>query len=129
MAKIIILDDHPDICKFLRVLLASAGHEVRTSQVGDEAIDFGYLFQPDILITDWRLNCEYDGLEVADAFRVANKSIKTILMTGYSLSEVKKQVSNLDIFKIITKPFSGDTILKSVNEALKSQRQIGFSLN
>ena len=71
MAKIVILDDQPEICESIQRRLAEDGHEVRTSNVGDEAIDFGHLFEPDLLITDWHLGSEYDGLEVADAFRFA----------------------------------------------------------
>jgi DNA-binding NtrC family response regulator len=118
MAKIVVLDDQPDICENIKERLSEDGHEVRTSLVGDEAIDFGYLFQPDVLITDWRLGSEYDGLEVAEAFRVANKDVKTILITGHSIQEVQNEVADLDIFKTIAKPFSLDVISDSVAQAM-----------
>lgn len=128
MAKIVILDDHPDVCSFIQQRLARDGHDVRTSSVGDEAIDFVYLFKPDILITDWRLGDEYDGLEVAEAFRFANENIKTILITGHSIPEVEKRISTQEIFRTIPKPFSQEVIAKAVNAALK-QADVDFSLN
>ena len=118
MAKIVILDDQPDICSYIEERLTEDGHEVRTSHVGDEAIDFGYLFEPDVLITDWRLGSEYNGLEVAEAIRFANDNIKTILITGYSVQDVQDQLDNVEIFKTVKKPFSLKDISDVVAEAL-----------
>ena len=119
MAKIVVLDDQSDVCEFIKVRLSEDGHDVRTSQLGDEAIDFGYLFQPDVLITDWQLESEYDGLEVAEAFRVANNHVKTILITGHSVDEVQDEMGDLDIFQTIAKPFSLEVISDVVNQALE----------
>jgi DNA-binding NtrC family response regulator len=128
MAKIVVLDDQPDVCSFIQERLSLDGHEIRTSNVGDEAIDFGYLFQPDVLITDWRLGCGYDGLEVAEAFRFANQNIKTILITGHSIQEVEKHNSKSVIFKTISKPFSLEEIASSVEQAL-NQEDVGISMD
>ncbi len=129
MARIVVLDDQIDICLSIKLRLVEDGHEVRTSMVGDEAIDFGYLFKPDILITDWRLESEYDGLEVVEAFRFANRKIKTILMTGYSIDEVKAQSVDLNIFRTMAKPFSLEEISRVVTEALAENPVQNCSLN
>jgi len=121
MARIVVLDDQFDICLSIKHRLIDDGHDVRMSLVGDEAIDFGYLFKPDILITDWCLESEYDGLEVVEAFRFANRNIKTILITGYSIEEAKARSVNLDIFKTIAKPFSLEEISQIVADALEPE--------
>ncbi len=115
MAKIIVLDDEPIVCKVIECRLARDGHEVRVSTTGDEAIDLGYLFQPDLLITDWNLKSEYDGLEVAEAMSIANENVKTILITGYSYHQ-----NSLcqDIFAILPKPFSVEELINTVDRAL-----------
>ena len=128
MAKIVILDDHHDLCLSIQCRLSMNGHDVRTSSVGDEAIDIGHLFQPDVLITDWRLDCGYDGLEVAEAFRFANQRIKTILITGHSIKEIENHCSTAQIFKTIRKPFSLEEIASSVEDAL-IQDDIGLTSN
>ena len=128
MAKIVILDDQPDVCSVIQQRLSEDGHDVRTSHVGDEAIDFGYLFKPDVLITDWRLGCDYNGLEVAEAFRFANENIKTILITGHSMEEIEKHCSKAVIFKTLCKPFSLEEIASAVEKALnRSDADFSFS--
>ena len=80
MARIVVLDDQPDICLSIQYCLTHIGHTVEIAHTGDEAIDFAYLFEPDILITDWNLHSDYDGLEVAEAFHAANKEIKDFVI-------------------------------------------------
>jgi two-component system response regulator HydG len=128
MAKIVILDDQPDICNYIKERLTEDGHDVRTSHVGDEAIDFGYLFEPDVLITDWRLGSEYNGLEVAEAFRFANDNIKTILITGYSVQEVQTELDHVEIFRTVMKPFTLEKISRVVAEALDQGQLNDFAV-
>jgi len=129
MAKIVILDDQADICVSIKARLNEDGHDVRISCVGDEAIDFCHLFQPDLLITDWRLQSEYDGVEVADAFRFANDGIKTILITGQSQLDVKKHVSNVEFHSILYKPFSLDDIARTVDKILGEEEEAECALS
>ncbi len=118
MAKIIVLDDEPSICKVIECRLARDGHDVRISNTGDEAIDLGYLFQPDLLITDWNLKSDYDGLEVAEAMSVAKENVKTILITGYAT--YKNCPQDVEIFATLPKPFSVDELAHTVDRALLS---------
>ena len=118
MAKIVVIDDEIDICQILKFRLEEDGHEVRTFRFGDEAIDCGYLFYPDILITDWSLNSEYSGLEVVDAIHWACPYVKTILTTSYSVRRLTEIYDFKDIFEIIPKPFSLEAISLSVRRAL-----------
>lgn len=115
MAKIVVLDDQPNICEIVETRLLLDGHEVRTTNTGDEAIDLGYLFQPDVLITDWNLESDYDGLEVAEAVSVAKENVKTILITGYSVDEAPAPV---EIFAKLPKPFSINELANTVDRAL-----------
>lgn len=120
MAKIVVVDDQFDICLSIKDRLIEDGHDVRISRVGDEAIDYGYLFEPDLLITDWRLESEYDGLEVAEAFHFANEHIKTVLITGYSIEEIESRTENLGIYKTVLKPFSMEEISQVVSDVLET---------
>ena len=117
MAKIVVLDDQSEICELIKSRLQLDGHEVKTTNVGDVAIDLGYLFQPDVLITDWNLKSEYNGMEVADAYSVAQENVKTIMISGYAIEEYCDQDK---IFEMIFKPFSINKISRAVERALAS---------
>ena len=129
MAKIVVLDDQPDICLSIKCCLTSIGHSVQIAHSGDEAIDFAYLFKPDVLITDWNLHSDYDGLEVAEAFHAANKQIKTILISGYICDALNKQVAEATVFQSLRKPFSMDKLVMIVDDAIRLNADCPFSLN
>lgn len=117
MAKIVVVEDQPLLGQFLVESLEAVGHDVRFTQNGDEAIDLGYLFQPEVLITDWDLGNEYDGVEVAAACQFANENIKTIVISGHE-KRLKEFETDTRIFKTLAKPFTLDRLVQCVNEAV-----------
>lgn len=119
MPKILVLDDRPAICDLIQMRLAEEGHEVRTAYAGEQAIDLGYLFEPDLLITDWDLKGEYDGLEVCEAIHHANSKTKMILMSGNPMHELESRLERQCLFSMLEKPFCVDKMIDLVNQALE----------
>ena len=125
MSKIVILDDAVQIRNSLAVRLKAEGHDVRTASNGAEAIDLAYLYKPDLLITDWDLQSDYDGLEVAEAFVASNERVKSIIISGHEeFLEVFDQVPAEDIgekyglIASLSKPFSLLQLVRAVRDAL-----------
>ena len=114
MGRIVILDDQPEICNTIESILIAKGHVVRTANTGEEAIDLGYLFEPDLLITDWDLESDYDGYEVAEAVRYAKSNTQAILITGCP----EKPKREFPFFAKLPKPFSSVTLSLAVDRAL-----------
>jgi DNA-binding response OmpR family regulator len=119
MAKIVVVEDDPSIRKLLVENLEARGHGVRSSSNGDEAIDFGYLFEPEVIIADWDLGQDYDGFEVAAACRHANENVKTIIISGHS-ERLKKFESDDHVFSTIAKPFPVERLVQCVEAAISS---------
>lgn len=119
VAKILIAEDDHAIRELLAESLAELGHEVEGSATGDEAIDLGYSYGPDVIIADWDLGCDYDGFEVAAACFHANKSVKTIVISGHA--ERLQQFESRDfVHSTLAKPFSYERLLESVEDAIRS---------
>jgi DNA-binding NtrC family response regulator len=105
------------MCQLITDSLTAAGHDVRGALSGDDAIDLGHLFEPDVLITDWNLNSDYDGFEVATACEFVNKEIKTIVISGCP-EGLAQHDSNANVFRTIAKPFAMDSLTYCVDEAM-----------
>ncbi len=116
MARIVVLDDNSKICDGIAFLLEHDGHQVRVAQTGSIAIDLAYSFRPELLITDWKIDSEYDGFEVDQAFRFSNPNIKSILITGYPIELAHHPQAEFS--KLLMKPFKFSEISKAVVEAL-----------
>jgi DNA-binding response OmpR family regulator len=55
MAKILIVEDNPDLLEILRDLLTADEHDVSTARRGEEAVDQAKAVTPDLIIMDLQL--------------------------------------------------------------------------
>ena len=112
-ARILVVDDDPDILRLLRLHLSSAGYEVRTAKDGIEA---GYMVladPPDLLITDVSMPNMY-GFELVSALRAdaTLPHIPVIFLT--SVEEGEGRGRELGAVSYLTKPVRADRLLSIV---------------
>ena len=118
MAKILVVDDEMKTCKYLARRLTDAGHEVRVTFSGDAAIDGGHLFRPDVLVADWNLGSDYDGLEVAEAVQHVHRTVKVILFTAHPPGKLMGRIRQIPLYALVTKPFTLYDICQLVARAV-----------
>jgi DNA-binding response OmpR family regulator len=112
-ARILVVDDDPDILDLLRMHLSSAGYEVRTARDGIEA---GYRVlsePPDLIITDVNMP-DMDGFELVAALRAdaTVPHIPVIFLT--SVEEGEGRGRELGAVGYLTKPVRADRLLSLV---------------
>ena len=66
--KILIVDDEPEIRRFLRASFKLYHHEILEAETGTEALDKTYQEKPDLVILDLGLP-DVDGVEVTQQIR------------------------------------------------------------
>ena len=88
--SILVVDDDPDIARFVEVNLRSAGYNVSVAGDGEEALERATEIRPDLILLDVMMP-RLDGFEVAQRLRknpqTANTSI--IMLTAKALSSDK----------------------------------------
>jgi CheY-like chemotaxis protein len=123
MANIIVVDDEKIIRTLLKEILTKAGHEVRMTKDGLEAMELVNEKEPDLIITDIFMP-EKSGLEVIMELRRDKPDIKLIAISGDTASRAGGHMDCLGVAKdlgcvrILEKPFTKDQVLNSVNEAM-----------
>ena len=116
MSNIIVLDNDEDFRVVIAGLLTGIGHKVHPVYRASDAIDLGHLIQPELLITEWKLQDEYDGFEVCDAFRYANPGVKLIMTSD--VKSVENEPGYEFLFRYFQKPIPTDEFLEAVEQAL-----------
>ncbi len=116
MSNIIVLDNDKKTRATIADLLISKGHQVHEVDRASDAIDLGYLIAPELLITEWKLQDEYDGFEVCEALRFANSHVK-LIMTSVA-ENVEGEPGQKLLFRYLQKPIQPDEFLNAVKEAL-----------
>jgi CheY-like chemotaxis protein len=119
MASVLVVEDVEDYCEEIASGLARDGHEVRKVSNSREAVAVGCLFRPDVLVTDWLLNEEVNGLEVAEALRLVYPEIRTIIISGFASEDLRRDIDRSKVFAFLEKPFHMAEIRESVREAAK----------
>lgn len=128
MSKILVVEDDHSIRELLVENLEELGHSVQSASTGDEAVDLGYSFEPDVIVADWDLGCDYDGFEVAAACFHANSNVKTIVISGYT--KRLRQVAACEfVFATLEKPFSIELFQTTINQAIVAKKQPSPQLN
>jgi diguanylate cyclase (GGDEF)-like protein len=122
---ILVVDDDPDIARFVEVNLRSAGYEVSVAGDGAEALDLATEIRPDLVLLDVMMP-RLDGFEVAQRLRknpqTANTSI--IMLTAKALSSDKVTGLQSGADDYIIKPFDPIELLARVKGTLRRAKEM-----
>lgn len=116
-ATILVIDDEPQIRKFLRISLVSQGYKVLEAASGAEGLTQAALNKPDLLVLDLGLP-DMDGQQVLSEFR--EWSAVPVLVLSVRASEVQKvQALDAGANDYVTKPFGIQEFLARVRALLR----------
>lgn len=118
-ARILIVDDEPNIVVSLELLLQQRGYEVRTAGDGQQALEQMDAFQPDLVLLDLIMPV-LDGFEVCRKIREssAGARVRIIMLSARAQEvEVSKGLA-LGADAYLTKPFSTRELLDTIRSAL-----------
>ena len=105
MARILVVDDEPEVCNMLKKFLTKKGHEVFTALNGEEALSLVKKERPHMILLDIIMP-KMDGMECLDQIKKIDKEVGVIMITAVKQEEVGKQAMKLGAFDYITKPLS-----------------------
>lgn len=116
-AKVLVVDDEPQITRVLRTVLVSQGYQVRTAAEGEGALGTFQEWNPELVITDLYMP-HMDGIELCKRIRsVSNVPIIVLSVKGEERAKVEALDSGADDY--VTKPFGTDELLARVRAALR----------
>jgi DNA-binding response OmpR family regulator len=120
MAKILVIDDDPNILRVIKVRLRSARHEVVTASDGQEGIRRMKEDAPDLLITDVMMP-EVDGFAVVEAVRGDEGLRRTPIIMLTARDDVNEVIEGLErgADDYVVKPFNIQELLARVHALLR----------
>lgn len=121
MARILVIDDEAIYCDLLSVILKRRGHDIRTASHGAEGITIAEQFNPHLMLVDWALAGEYNGVDVARRLLEKEPSLRIILITGHSATEVDPNDRHC-FCGILEKPFGIAEVVDIVERTLRDSR-------
>lgn len=103
--RMLIVEDEADALELIQWWIEAQGWDVRTAQRGQAAVEIGKAFRPDVLITDYSLQDDVNGVDVIEQLRTDDPNLHCILFTGLLGNALKRDVHRLHNVPILAKPF------------------------
>lgn len=120
MAKILIVEDEPDLQQVLEYNLKQAGHEVLTAKLGQEGLSLAREQRPDIVLLDLMLP-DLSGTEVCKSLKESpsTRAIPVLMVTARG-EEIDRVVGfELGADDYVVKPFSLRELLLRIQAVLR----------
>ena len=117
MAKVLIVDDEPNIREVVGLYLRRDGHDVVSAADGEEALEVFRESEPDLVVLDLMLP-KISGLEVCRRMR-ANRRVPLIMLTARGEEEERIVGLSLGADDYVVKPFSPRELAARVAAVLR----------
>ena len=121
---ILVVDDDPDIARFVEVNLRSAGYDVAVAGDGEEALERAGELRPDLVLLDVMLP-ELDGFSVCRELRASGNELPVLMLTAKGSEEDVLRGFELGADDYVCKPFSVRELLARVEALLKRSGKLG----
>jgi len=115
--KVLVVEDEPEIRRFLRVSLTSNGYEALEATKGEEAIKMAAEARPQVIILDLGLP-DIDGSEVARKLREWCDA-PIIVLSARDGENDKVNLLSIGADDYLTKPFGVQELIARIKVALK----------
>ncbi len=114
-ATILCVDDDPDTCEMLTLLLGLAGYEVMATGSLAEGVCFAMEHTVGLILLDWVLK-DGTGVELCKELRSTGVTAPILFYTGKNITnELLGDALRAGAQGFLTKPVDANTILQSVS--------------
>jgi two-component system OmpR family response regulator len=120
-AKLLVVDDEPNIVDLLAASLRFAGFDVATARDGSEALRVAEDYRPDLLVLDVMMP-GVDGFTVVRRLRQQGMRAPVVFLTAKDATEDKITGLTLGGDDYVTKPFSLEEVVARIRAVLRRFR-------
>lgn len=121
MARILCVDDEPNVVTLKCRILEAAGHNVTASTSAQDATQKLEHDTYDAVVTDWRLG-DNVGRAVVQAAK-NHATLPVVVVSGYVAEAFQAAEPLADLY--LEKPVNPEELVTIVNELLKSTTRVG----
>jgi DNA-binding response OmpR family regulator len=124
MARILLVEDNPDLAEAVSYNLELEGYDVRTVEDGEQAVAEARAMHPDVIILDIMLP-RLNGFQVLERIRAEGIRAPVLILTARGEEADKVRGFKLDADQYVTKPVGVVELLERVRTLLRRAREGG----
>jgi two-component system KDP operon response regulator KdpE len=116
-AKILVVDDEPQIRRMMRATLTSSGYQVDEARTGEEALEKFRAFLPDLVLLDLNMP-GMGGLETCREIR-SGSDVPIVILTVRNAEKEKVEALDAGADDYVCKPFGMQELMARLRAALR----------
>ena len=119
--RVLLVEDDPTTAKSIEMMLNSAGMVVDSTDLGEDGLEIGKLYDYDLIVLDLMLP-DIDGMEVLCRLRDARVQTPVLILSGLSESEQKVKGLGTGADDYLTKPFNKEELLARIQAIVRRSK-------
>jgi two-component system, cell cycle response regulator CtrA len=119
--RVLLIEDDSATAHSIELMLKSESFNVYTTDLGEEGIDLGKLYDYDIILLDLNLP-DMSGFEVLRSLRVARVKTPTLILSGLAGIDDKVKGLGFGADDYMTKPFHKDELVARIHAVVRRSK-------
>jgi two-component system cell cycle response regulator CtrA len=125
--RVLLIEDDSATAQSIELMLKSEGFNVYTTDLGEEGIDLGKVYDYDIILLDLNLP-DMSGFEVLRSLRVSRVKTPILILSGLPGTEDKVKGLGFGADDYLTKPFHKDELVARIHAIVRRSKGHAQSL-
>lgn len=119
--RVLLIEDEPTTAKAIELMLSAEGFNVYTTDLGEEGLDLGKLYDYDIICLDLNLP-DMHGYDVLKKLRVARVQTPVLILSGNAEMDSKVRSFGFGADDYVTKPFHRDELVARIHAVVRRSK-------
>ncbi|HEY5212747.1 MAG TPA: response regulator transcription factor [Acidobacteriaceae bacterium] len=119
--RVLLIEDDSAMAKSIELMLRSEGFNVYTTDLGEEGVDLGKLYDYDLILLDLNLP-DMSGFEVLRSLRVSKVTTPILILSGLAGIEAKVKGLGFGADDYMTKPFHKDELVARIHAIVRRSK-------
>ena len=119
--RVLLIEDDSATAQSIELMLQSEGFNIYTTDLGEEGVDLGKLYDYDIILLDLNLP-DMSGYEVLKMLRVAKVQTPILILSGLAQIEDKVRGLGFGADDYMTKPFHKDELVARIHAIVRRSK-------
>jgi two-component system cell cycle response regulator CtrA len=125
--RVLLIEDDRTIAQSIELMLNSESFKVYTTDLGEEGIDLGKLYDYDIILLDLNLP-DMSGYKVLRSLRVSKVKTPILILSGLGGIEDKVRGLGFGADDYMTKPFHKDELVARIHAIVRRSKGLAESV-
>ncbi len=116
--RVLLIEDDSATAQSIELMLKSEGFSIYTTDLGEEGVDLGKIYDYDLILLDLNLP-DMSGVDVLRNLRLAKIGSPVMILSGTSEIETKVKAFTGGADDYITKPFHKDELIARIHAVIR----------